>query len=117
MRLLNFNIFVDANEIQKFVTVALTTAAGGENDYAHDRLSNLRIVGSGYSPLIYSLPQNASFTDFKRACVSVWNSLDSNPMLPELLVSLCYFRMHYRCKHRIYYYRNNATRELVGIKE
>lgn len=77
----------DANEIQKFVTVALTTAAGGENDLAHDRLSNLRIVGSGYSPLIYSLPQNASFTDFKRACVSVWNSLDNNPRLPELLVS------------------------------
>ena len=117
MRLLNFNIFVDANEIQKFVTVALTTAAGGENDYAHDRLSNLRIVGSGYSPLIYSLPQDASFTDFKRACMSVWNSLDSNPMLPELLVSLCHFCMHDWCKHRIYYYRNNATRELVGIKE
>ena len=42
--------------MQSFVTIALATAVGGEDDLTKDKLSNLRTVGSGFRALIYELP-------------------------------------------------------------
>ena len=82
------NTFVsaDVNEIQRFVQVALATAAGGEGDLSHDKLSNLSTIGRAFSSLIYNFPEDAGFVELKEACVSVWNALDNNQNLPKLLV-------------------------------
>jgi hypothetical protein len=75
------------NEIQLFVSVALTTAAGGEGDLSHDKLSGLSTVGSGFASLIYDFPKNAGFTELKKACTHVWDTLEKKPNLPQLLVN------------------------------
>ena len=76
----------DVHEIQSFVNVALATAAGGEGDLSHDRLSHLRTVGSGFASLIYNFPKDANFFQLKEACKSVWDALEKNENLPKLLV-------------------------------
>jgi hypothetical protein len=76
----------DVHEIQSFVNVALATAAGGEGDLSHDRLSHLRTVGGGFASLIYNFPEDAGFFELKKACESVWDALDKNVKLPKLLV-------------------------------
>ena len=77
----------EVNDLHKFVSVALHTSAG-EDDYSHDRLSQLKIVASGYGPLIYHLNENSGFDHFQLYCREVWVSLDQTPKLPSLLVSL-----------------------------
>ena len=77
----------DVHEIQSFVNVALATAAGGEGDLSHDRLSHLRTVGSGFASLIYNFPESAGFVQLKEACKSVWDALEKNENLPKLLVT------------------------------
>ena len=80
----------DVHEIQSFVNVALATAAGGEGDLSHDRLSHLRTIGSGFASLIYNFPEDADFFKLKEACKSVWDALEKNENLPKLLVSTLY---------------------------
>ena len=75
------------NDLHKFVSVALHTSAG-EGDFANDKLSHLKIIGSGFGPLIYRLKADPSFETFKVCCISVWESLESTPRLPKLLVSM-----------------------------
>ena len=89
------------NEIQHFVNVALATAAGGEGDLSHDKLSDLRIVGSGFSSLIYDFPKNAGFIELMEACTHVWDALKKKPNLPQLLVSPCYsyYNFLFFCVH------------------
>ena len=88
--LLEFNVIsLDVNDLHKFVSVALHTSAG-EGDFANDKLSNLKIIGSGFGPLIYRLKIDPSFETFKISCMSVWESLKSTPNLPRLLVSLIF---------------------------
>lgn len=79
-------VFIGINDLHKFVSVALHTSAG-EGDFANDNLSRLKIVGSGYAPLIYDLKQKPNFDEFKACCVKVWESLNQTPSLPEKLVS------------------------------
>ena len=78
---------VDIGDLQKFISVALSTAAGGEGDLANDMLSNLRTVGSGFGRLIYDLKSDAGFTAFKDCCKSLWDFLKHTPSLPDMLVS------------------------------
>ena len=85
--IISSGLIADVNEIQNFVNVALATAAGGEGDLQHDRLSHLRTVGSGFASLIYSDSDDAGFFELKKACTSVWEALNKNPNLPMLLVS------------------------------
>ena len=66
--------------------MALHTSAG-EGDFASDNLSRLKIVGSGYSPLIYDLQKKPSFDNFKECCIRVWEALKQTPTLPGKLVS------------------------------
>ena len=89
------------NEIQHFVNVALATAAGGEGDLSHDKLSDLRIVGNGFASLIYDFPKNAGFIELKEACTYVWDALKKKPSLPQLLVSPCcsYCQFIFFCVH------------------
>ena len=67
--------------------MALATAAGGEGDLSHDKLSDLRTVGSGFASLIYNFPNDAGFIELKKACIDVWYALEKNSNLPHLLVS------------------------------
>ena len=92
--------FSEVNDLQKFVSVALHTSAG-EDDYCHDRLSNLKVVASGYSPLIYKLKANSGFDNFQNYCREVWVSLDQTPKLPSLLVSTLIVFIFYFFKKQI----------------
>ena len=76
------------SDLQNFVNVALATAAGGEDDYANDRLSNLRTVGSGFGSLIYNVDEDIGFDELSQRCTSVWTALGNNTNLPEMLVSM-----------------------------
>ena len=77
---------LDVSDLQNFVNVALATAAGGEDDLAHDQLSNLRTVGSGFGALIYKLPKEAGYADLAKRCESLWEALRNNQDLPDKLV-------------------------------
>ncbi len=79
-------LFSGVNDIQGFVTVALATAAGGEDDLASDKLSHLRTVGSGYASLIYEVKESDGYKKLKDRCKSLWDALEKNGNLPELLV-------------------------------
>ena len=79
---------LDVSEIQGFVTVALATAAGGEDDLTHDRLSHLRTVGSGFAAFIYNIKEGDGYKQLEDKCSSLWEALENNPDLPKLLVSL-----------------------------
>ena len=68
------------------MTVALATAAGGEGDLAHDKLSHLRTVGSGFASLIYEVKESDDYRMLKERCTSLWEALEKNRNLPELLV-------------------------------
>ena len=75
------------HDLQNFVTIALATAAGGEGDFTHDCLSDLRTVGSGFASLIYQLPPDTGYKELVKRCKSLWDALKDYPMLPEMLVS------------------------------
>ena len=51
-----------------------------------DRLSYLRTVGRGFGPLIYNLPQSASFQQLQEHCKTLWETLEHAPNLPEMMV-------------------------------
>ncbi len=82
-------IVSDTNDLQKFVTIALTTAAGGEDDFTRDRLSKLLTVGKGFAALIYKLPQDMGYKELESRCKSLWEALDKDSRLPTLLVNNC----------------------------
>ena len=77
--------FIEVNDLHKFVSVALHTAAG-EGDLSSDRLSHLKMVGSGFGPLIYGLAKNSSFELFWQRCKEVWTAVAQAPKLPKYLV-------------------------------
>ena len=74
------------NDLQNFVNVALATTAGGEDDLAHDKLSDLRTIGSGFGALIYKLPDDAGYAVLAQRCTSLWEALKNNQDLPNKLV-------------------------------
>ena len=76
----------DVSDLQNFVNVALATAAGGEDDFANDRLASLRTVGSGFSSLIYKLKKDTDFKELRARCTSVWTAYRNDRNLPEMLV-------------------------------
>ena len=79
-------IIIDVGDLQNFVNVALATSAGGEDDFANDKLSSLRTVGSGFASLIYELKEDTGSLELRRRCSSVWAAFINYPNLPELLV-------------------------------
>ena len=79
-------LHIDVNDLQNFVTVALATAAGGEDNLTHDKLSHLGIVGSGFQSLIYKLSPKAGYDELCIRCNMLWEALKTTPELPELLV-------------------------------
>lgn len=96
MKLCLFHI-TDVHDLQHFVTIALATAAGGEDDLTRDKLSNLRTVGSGFAKLIYRLPQETGCMELEKRCESLWDSLSHDPSLPEKLVRMCAPGMMWYC--------------------
>ena len=93
----------DVSDLQNFVNVALATAAGGEDDFANDRLSSLRTVGSGFGSLIYKLKEDTGFQGLAERCSSVWTAYENNSNLPTMLVGLYvynqYQSIYYKCLH------------------
>lgn len=73
-------------DLQNFVNVALATAAGGEDDFANDRLSSLRTVGTGFSSLIYNLNPHMGFRELSGRCTFVWTAYENDRNLPKMLV-------------------------------
>jgi hypothetical protein len=81
-------IFSDVNDLHSFVTIALHTSVE-EGDLSSDRLSHLKVVGSGFGPLIYGLKDDTSFESFQQGCMKVWTAIKETENLPELLVRFC----------------------------
>ena len=80
-------LLADVNDLQNFVTIALATAAGGEDDFTRDRLSYLCTVGEGFAALIYKLPQDTGYKELERRCNSLWEALHQDKKLPDLMVN------------------------------
>ena len=83
---LTLSISSDVSDLQNFVNISLATAAGGEDALTRDRLSNLRTVGSGFGALIYDLPSDAGYQKLVGRCKTLWETLDSAPNLPQMMV-------------------------------
>uniref|UniRef100_A0A1X7TWB5 RZ-type domain-containing protein n=1 Tax=Amphimedon queenslandica TaxID=400682 RepID=A0A1X7TWB5_AMPQE len=96
----------DVHDLQHFVTIALATAAGGEDDLTRDKLSNLRTVGSGFAKLIYRLPLTTGCMELVGRCKSLWDSLSHDPSLPEKLIE---------CSKQIEWYK--SVKETQGSVE
>ena len=79
--------FAEVADLHNFVSVALHTVAG-EGDFDRDRLSNLKIAGSGFASLIYGLRVDTSFVAFQRACKAVWFQLKRTYNLAGILVCI-----------------------------
>ena len=108
--------------MQNFVSVALSTAAGGEGDLVNDQLSDLRTVGRGYGSLIYDWTPNAGFLEFKEHCKPLWDFLDHTSALPDLLVSVLTIivksivKFYYYVQNILFICRMNVTANLIGTK-
>ena len=102
-------------DLQNFVNVALATAAGGEDDFANDRLSHLRTVGSGFSSLIYNLNPLMGFRELSGRCTFVWMAYENDRNLPKLLV--LYLHLLSETKTNAYFSRNPATRSWSGTSQ
>ena len=59
----------------------------GEGDLASDKLSHLKMIGTGFGSLIYDLKNDPSFETFKTSCKKVWKAMEQTPHLLRLLVS------------------------------
>ena len=68
------------------MTVSLDTAAGGEGDLVHDKLSNLCTVGNSFATLIYEVEKDDGYKELMEKCKSLWEALKQKSKLPELLV-------------------------------
>ena len=55
---------------------------------AHDRLSHLRTVGSGFASFIYNISDQDGYKQLEVKCKSLWEALEDNPRLPKLLVNI-----------------------------
>ena len=93
----NFPISTGVNDLNRFVTIALSTATGGEDAVTQEKLYNLRAVGSGFAPLIYSLSRDAGFFELSKCCRSMWKVLETNPELPTLLVCTTFLVTNQNC--------------------
>ena len=89
IHLTKYLLKIGVKDIQGFVTVALATAAGGEGDLVHDKLSHLRTIGSGFASLIYEVEENDGYKQLMARCQSLWRALEKNRKLPDILVSYC----------------------------
>ncbi|XP_053366887.1 E3 ubiquitin-protein ligase rnf213-beta isoform X1 [Clarias gariepinus] len=71
------------SELKVFVDLASISA--GENDTEIDRLTGFQDAVSGYSPLLYSLHENAGFEQLIACAQEVWDALNRDEKLPEKL--------------------------------
>ena len=68
------------------MTVALATAAGGEDALTQDKLSGLRTIGTSFESLIYTLPATAGYKELLSSCQTLVKTIRKNRYLPTLLV-------------------------------
>ncbi|XP_066518776.1 E3 ubiquitin-protein ligase rnf213-beta [Hoplias malabaricus] len=67
------------SELKFFMNLA------GESDADIDRLASFRDSVTGYSPLLYSLPEGAGFEEFIACSQQVWDNLQKDEKLTEKL--------------------------------
>lgn len=72
-------------ELKVFVDLASISA--GEGDMEIKKVSMLHAATTGYSPLLFDLPEDISCKEFLKRCAEVWKALDADPDLPQKLVS------------------------------
>ncbi|XP_058262202.1 E3 ubiquitin-protein ligase rnf213-beta isoform X1 [Hemibagrus wyckioides] len=71
------------SELKVFTDLASISA--GENDLEIDRLRSFQDAVSGYSPLLYSLREEAGFEEFIARAQEVWDAVQKDEKLPEKL--------------------------------
>ena len=74
------------SDLSNFVTVALATAAGGEDALTQDKLSGLRTIGTSFESIIYTLPTTAGYKQLLSSCQTLVRTIRKNRNLPTLLV-------------------------------
>ena len=77
----------DRQQVKVLVDLAMISATG-QGDMEVARVSVLHVAVTGYSALIYDLPQDADFRLFYQQCQEVWKNLEADPALPKKLVGL-----------------------------
>ena len=65
----------------------LALISAGEQPLDIDRVQGLNTAVLGYSPLIFDLRPDADYKELLDKCRHVWKELETNPKLPEKLVS------------------------------
>ena len=87
----------DVSDLSNFVTVALATAAGGEDALTQDKLSGLRTIGTSFESLIYTLPPTAGYKELLSSCQTLVKTIRKNRYLPTLLVCQNLYNIFLRC--------------------
>lgn len=67
--------------------VDLASISAGEGAMEVDKVKCLHAATTGYAPLIFNLDQTCDSKLFLEKCELVWKELNSDPKLPEKLVS------------------------------
>ena len=69
------------------VLVDLAIISAGETDIETARITCLHTSCLGFAPLIFDLKPSFGFNELMTTCDPVWSAVDTDPTLPEKLVS------------------------------
>lgn len=61
--------------------------SAGDDPLMMDKVKCLHTAVTGYAPLIFDLKSDSGQKDLLKHCQIVWKEMESNPNLPEMLVS------------------------------
>ena len=85
MRFKNVDFTDGFQELKVFVDLEHTSTREYKIEIA--KVTCLQLAANGYAPLIFNLDPNCDYKVFLDRCEEVWKALDSNPNLPNELVS------------------------------
>ena len=85
MRFKNIHFTDGLQELKVFVDLAYIST--GDDGMEIAKVRCLQSAAIGYAPLIFNLDLNCDYKVFLDRCEEVWKALDSNPNLPNELVS------------------------------
>ena len=66
--------------------VDLAIISAGETDMETARITCLHTSCLGFAPLIFDLEPSFGFDELMKICEPVWNTVDTDPSLPQKLV-------------------------------
>jgi hypothetical protein len=85
LRFKNIHFTDGLQELKVFVDLAYIST--GDDGIEIAKVRCLQSAAIGYAPLIFNLDPNCDYQVFLDRCKEVWKALDSNPNLPNELVS------------------------------